>query len=109
MRGRVRGPGGRFGRHNWQGWKNDYNVIMRASLIQIGNSRGVRIPKAVLEQTGLQGDVEMEVRGNQVVIRTAHRPRAGWDEAFARMAEAGDDRLLDEPRATEWDRTEWEW
>ena len=69
----------------------------------------LRIPKTVLEQTGLRDEVEMEVRGTQLVIRARHHARAGWEEAFARMAERGDDRLLDGARATEWEKTEWEW
>ncbi len=82
---------------------------MRASLIQIGNSRGIRIPKPLLEQTGLQGKVEIEVRGEQLVIRPADLPRAGWADAFARMAEHGEDGLLDRERPTKWDRSEWQW
>jgi antitoxin MazE len=68
---------------------------MKASLVQIGNSRGVRIPKPLLGQTGLRDQVEIEVRGQQLVIRAAKAPRAGWGEAFARMAAAGDDAMLD--------------
>jgi antitoxin MazE len=89
--------------------ERDYNVIMRVHLVQIGNSRGVRIPKALLEQTGLRDEVEMEVRGSQLVIRAAKHPRDGWDDAFAAMAARGDDELLDPPSATKWDETEWEW
>ena len=82
---------------------------MKASLIQIGNSRGVRIPKVFLEQTRLTSEVEIEVHGSQVVIRSAARPRAGWDEAFAAMAARGDDKLLEGSRSTQWDDAEWEW
>jgi len=82
---------------------------MRATLIQIGNSRGVRIPKAFLKQTKLRDEIEMEVRGSQVVIRAASHPRAGWDEAFAEMAARKDDKLLDPATPTKWDKAEWEW
>jgi len=82
---------------------------MKASLIQIGNSRGVRIPKAILEQTGLRHEVEIEVRGSQVVIRPANHPRADWEAAFAAMTAHGDDRLLDETRSTKWDEADWAW
>jgi antitoxin MazE len=81
---------------------------MKASLVAIGNSRGIRIPKALLEQTGLEGDVELEVRGSQIVIRAARRPRAGWADAFRRMASRGDDALLD-AQPTKWDESDWEW
>ncbi|MEP6960875.1 MAG: AbrB/MazE/SpoVT family DNA-binding domain-containing protein [Acidobacteriota bacterium] len=82
---------------------------MKANLIAIGNSRGVRIPKAVLEQTGLTDEVEMEVRGRQLVIRAARKPRQGWEEAFREMATRGDDALLDAPTPTTWDKSEWKW
>jgi len=84
---------------------------MKTKVVRIGNSRGVRIPKTLLEQCGLQGDVELEVREGQLVLRSATRPRAGWDEAFRRMREHGDDVLLDRDSLplTKWDRTEWRW
>jgi antitoxin MazE len=82
---------------------------MKANLVAIGNSRGVRIPKAVLEQTGLKDEVDLEVRGSELIIRSARKPREGWAEAFREMAARGDDKLLDPETATEWDETEWTW
>ncbi|MEO8050001.1 MAG: AbrB/MazE/SpoVT family DNA-binding domain-containing protein [Acidobacteriota bacterium] len=82
---------------------------MRANLVQIGNSRGVRIPKAFLEQAGLRDEVDIEVRGSQVVIRPANHARAGWNEAFAAMAARGDDRLLDDVAPSDWDESNWVW
>ncbi len=84
---------------------------MRASIIQIGNSRGVRIPKVFLDQAGLHDDVEIEIEGGKIVVRAAENSRTGWDEAFRRMREAGDDQLLDAGSGslTTWDETEWEW
>lgn len=84
---------------------------MRARIVRIGNSQGVRIPKPLLEETGLDGEVEIEVNDNTLVIRTARPPRSGWDETFAAMAVADDDALLDAgtlPCST-WDEEEWEW
>ena len=84
---------------------------MKAKVVRIGNSQGVRIPKTLLEQCGLQGAVELEVREGQLVVRSATRARAGWDEAFRRMREHGDDVLLERDllASTKWDRTEWRW
>jgi len=80
---------------------------MKARLVRIGNSRGVRLPKAVIRQCGLGEEVEIDVEGDRVVIRpVARRPRAGWDGAFAALSGSGEDRPLDLP-ASEWDRTEW--
>jgi antitoxin MazE len=85
-------------------------MAVRARIVRIGNSRGLRIPKQLLDQTGLGDEVELEVQRDQIVIRSAHRPRAGWEEQFRAMAEQGDDRLLDdEPVPTQWDETEWTW
>jgi len=82
---------------------------MKARIVRIGNSRGIRIPKPLIEQTGLGVEVEIVVRGNTLVIVPASHPRAGWAEAFMAMAERGDDQLADEPRPTRWDRNEWRW
>jgi antitoxin MazE len=84
---------------------------MKTNIVRIGNSRGVRIPKALLEQCGLRDAVELEAEEGRLVIRPAAHSRAGWDEAFRQMAELGDDRLLDPdvPAGTEWDQAEWEW
>jgi antitoxin MazE len=82
---------------------------MKAKIIRIGNSQGIRIPKPLLEQTGLTEDVELEVRADEIVIRSARAVRAGWAAAFQSMAEAGDDELLEELTETDWDREEWEW
>jgi antitoxin MazE len=85
------------------------NSIIRSRLVKIGNSRGVRIPKPLLEQAGLENEVEMLVKGDQLIIQSPHKPRQGWEAQFARMAENKDDQLLDEPTSTQWDTTEWTW
>jgi antitoxin MazE len=82
---------------------------MKGRIIQIGNSRGVRIPKALLEQTRMTADVQIEAEAGEIVIRPARSPREGWDESFRSMAARGDDRLLDEARPTAFDEEEWEW
>jgi antitoxin MazE len=85
---------------------------MKVKLVAIGNSRGVRLPKTVIEQCGFGDEVELEVARGRVVLRPRDNPRAGWDAAFKRMHEAGDDRLLDEDvasRLSEWDQKEWKW
>lgn len=84
-------------------------AAIRTRIVKIGNSQGVRIPKLLLEQSGIHGEVEIEVQGKVLTIRTAPRSRTGWDEAFAAMATQQDDVLLDEINTTEWDRVEWQW
>ncbi|MDR3578166.1 MAG: hypothetical protein P4L50_30230 [Anaerolineaceae bacterium] len=80
---------------------------IRSKLIKIGNSRGIRIPRTLLEQAGLTNDVEMTVENNQLIIHSAHAPRQGWEDQFAAMSEHNDDRLLDEATPTQWDGEEW--
>ncbi|MHC1782313.1 MAG: AbrB/MazE/SpoVT family DNA-binding domain-containing protein [Anaerolineaceae bacterium] len=82
---------------------------MRAKLIKIGNSRGLRIPRAVLEQTGLTDEVEMNVEGRRLVIHSAHQPRQDWEERFSAMHQAGDDRMIIPITDTTWDDEEWNW
>jgi antitoxin MazE len=84
---------------------------MKSRIVPIGNSQGIRIPKVLLEQVGLRGEVELSVDGDSLVIRPAASPRAGWAHAFQEMARRGDDALLDpEPTApNQWDEDEWEW
>jgi antitoxin MazE len=83
---------------------------MKTKIVRIGNSRGLRIPKPLLEQTGLEGDVEIRVEDQSLVISPLRDPRSDWGEAFEAMAVRGDDRLLDEDWvSTEWDELEWEW
>lgn len=84
-------------------------MTTRTRIVRIGNSQGVRLPKAVLAASGLSGDVEIEAGDGQVVIRPARHPRDGWEEAFKQMHANGDDVLLDSEYASEWDQTEWTW
>ena len=83
---------------------------MRARVIKIGNSQGLRIPKPILEQTGIMDDVEIEVENSQIIIRPVKNAREGWDAAFKKMGEQGDDELLiDDSIASAWDNDEWQW
>jgi antitoxin MazE len=84
---------------------------MRARVIKIGNSRGLRIPKPILEQTGIMDDVEIEVEKNQIIIRPVKDARDGWDDAFKLMGQKGDDELFieDDNLSHSWDEEEWQW
>ena len=84
---------------------------MKATVIRIGNSRGVRIPKVLLAQCRLRDTVELEIEDGRLVIRPAERARYGWDDAFEKMAKHGDDTLLDQNSIapTRWDESECEW
>ena len=82
---------------------------MKAHLIRIGNSKGIRIPKPIIEQCRLAGEVELEVIKDKLVIHSLHRPRKGWEKAFEKMAVSGDDKLLDAESTHPWDQRDWEW
>jgi antitoxin MazE len=84
---------------------------MRTRIVKIGNSQGVRIPKALLEESGLSGEVDISVHDGALVIAAAGRPRQGWDEAFRQMALRGGDELLDGDVETSEAFTEeaWQW
>ena len=84
---------------------------MRASIVRIGNSQGIRIPKVVLEQTRLHGVVDLEVKDEKIIISSVNKPRQDWDRQFKLMAERGDDKLIDSEvvSLTSFDEEEWEW
>ncbi|NQT85437.1 AbrB/MazE/SpoVT family DNA-binding domain-containing protein [bacterium] len=84
---------------------------MKTRVIQIGNSRGIRIPKGVLDQLDLEdtGEVDLTVQRDRLVVSPVRGSRHGWEEQFQAMAQRGDDLLLDEEKSTQWEETEWEW
>jgi antitoxin MazE len=82
---------------------------MKTKLVRIGNSRGVRIPKPLLEQAGLEEDVELQVVRTGIMIRGVGAPRAGWADAALKVRERGEDGLVDDPVGTDFDQSEWVW
>jgi antitoxin MazE len=86
-------------------------TAVKARIVKIGNSQGIRIPKLLLEQANFGEEVELELQGEQLVIRPAHRARHNWAVQFKAMAAHGDDVLLDADVMvpTAWDEEEWEW
>ncbi|WP_192821463.1 AbrB/MazE/SpoVT family DNA-binding domain-containing protein [Rufibacter sp. LB8] len=67
---------------------------MEVSIIQIGNSKGFRLPKAILERYNIKDKVEMILEKGQIVLKPIDQPRKGWDLAFKKMHESGEDQLL---------------
>ena len=84
-------------------------TAIKTRIVKIGNSQGLRIPKTLLEQSGINSEVEIEVQGNHLIIRPVKQVRKGWKEAFIEMAEKKDDVLLDNINITAWDKDEWQW
>ena len=81
-------------------------AVVRAKLLKIGNSRGIRLAKPLLEVAGLADEVEIEAAPGVLTIRPSAHPRAGWAEAASSFEAEG---LLDEMSATQFDDEDWSW
>jgi len=92
-----------------------YNVTtaggksVKTKLVQIGNSRGIRLPKSMLAEAQLADEIELRAEPGCILIRSARPPRTGWAEAARRMRELGEDQLTDPIGSTKFDREEWGW
>lgn len=80
---------------------------MEISVIKIGNSKGIRLSKTLLDKYNIQDTVEVILEKGQIVIKPISRPRKGWEKAFKKMAENGEDKLLindvfDDENLEEW-------
>lgn len=82
---------------------------MKARIVRIGNSRGIRLPKTLLQEARLEDEVELQAEPGRILISKPSQPRAGWAEAARRMREEGEDRLIDQPTPTRFDKEEWKW
>ncbi len=107
------------------------SAAVRTRIVKIGNSQGIRIPRILLEQSGVGEEIEIEVQDQALVIRAATKSRRGWGEAFANQEAAQEsdalpgatlgtalrrasrhdpeDALWVAVPGTAWDETEWEW
>ena len=82
---------------------------MKARIVRIGNSRGVRIPKTMLEEAGLEGAVELSLGPDGILIAQASRPRSTWTNAARLVRDRGEGNLLDDPVPSRFELLEWEW
>lgn len=82
---------------------------MKARIVRVGNSRGIRLPKPLLDEAGLPDDVEIHAEPGRIIIESAVRPRAGWADAAREMSKRGEDVLLDAPTPTKFDEEDWTW
>lgn len=82
---------------------------MKAAIVPIGNSKGIRIPKAILEQCHIDKEVVLEVEGNNIIIKPAiNEPRKEWEQYFMKMKERGEDQLIIGDKI-DLDMEGWEW
>lgn len=84
-------------------------MVTRTRIIQIGNSKGIRVPKMLLEQADLPEEVEVQAERGRLIVRAARGSRAGWAEAAKVMRARDEDQLLDAPTSNVFDSTEWQW
>lgn len=67
---------------------------MEVSVVKIGNSRGIRFSKTIIERYNIRDTVEMILDKGYIIIKPVFRPRKGWDKAFIEMHANGDDKLI---------------
>ena len=83
---------------------------MKAQIVQIGNSQGIRIPKVLLEESGIRGEVELEICADGILLRNISKPRSNWDARFKALADHDDDFAVTElPSSSEFEAKEWQW
>ena len=82
---------------------------MKARLVRIGNSRGIRLPKPLIEEAGLSEEVELRVREGTIIVAPSGQPRAGWADAARQLRQRREDALLEAPTPTRFDVEEWKW
>jgi len=79
---------------------------MKSMLVRVGNSRGIRLPKALIEEAGLTSEVDIHAEPGLITVRPVVAPRKGWAQA---VAEHPSDGLLNDPTPTRFDDEEWDW
>ena len=85
---------------------------MITKVVKIGNSRGIRIPKSFIDQSGIKNEVELEVKYDRIIIKSLSEVRKNWEAAFQKMSDNNDDILLDQDslsNQSSWDNEEWTW
>lgn len=91
-------------------WAGNYIVAMLIDIIPIGNSKGIRIPKVILEQYGLTDKADLILEEGRLILQAPAKPRQGWEEAAQEMAARGDDSLLlPESSLSRFDEEDWVW
>ncbi len=84
-------------------------MTLKTRLVRIGNSRGIRVPKLLLDTARLPEEIELRAEPGRLVVSAARRPRAGWDSKARSMHERGDDAPLDPLTSTDFEATDWRW
>lgn len=87
--------------------------VIHSRLVKIGNSKGVRLPKTLLEMSGIKDEIQIFIDNGQIIICPLEKnnPRLGWQKSFQEMAQENHDQILDQEivSTSSWDDLEWEW
>lgn len=67
---------------------------MEVSLIPIGNSKGIRLPKTIIEKYKFQDKLELVFENEYIIIKPSKKAREGWEKSFREMRKSGNDNLL---------------
>ncbi len=83
---------------------------MKLSIVKIGNSKGIRLPKTILKQCQIESEVDLQLKNNIIIIKPIHstKTRANWENAFKRMHLKNDDKLLIKD-TLDLNMEDWEW
>jgi antitoxin MazE len=84
-------------------------MTAKTRIVRIGNSRGIRVPKILLDQADLPEEVELRAEPGRIVVSAATRPRAGWAARARAMHHRKDDLMLDATTPTNFDDKDWRW
>jgi len=82
---------------------------MKTKLVPIGNSRGVRIPKPMIKEAGLNDEVDIQFRDGAIIITSIMQLRSGWAESAKTLHSRQGDQLLDTHTQTRFDKADWNW
>ena len=91
-----------------------YNFVITLTMIikvrKIGNSVGILLPKAIMDQCAIKDEVSLEVKENSIIIQsTKKKSRQGWEEAFLKAGSLNDQELLMGEFSNSFDKEEWTW
>jgi antitoxin MazE len=82
---------------------------VKAKIVRIGNSRGIRLPKPLISEAGFTDEVDLHVHEGTIVIRPIVAVRSGWAESAKTLHDRGEDSTLEGAPLTRFDKTEWRW
>ena len=82
---------------------------MKTKLVQIGNSRGIRIPKTMIKDAKLLDEVEISVKEDSIIITSIEKCRTGWAEFAKELHERKEDILLFNETTTKFEENDWNW